>query len=148
MSQGINDTDIRRLALIGARARLHELDAERDWLLATFPELAKESRKPRGPIAKAKEPAVLFDAEEHAPRKPAKEPTRRERRKHSPEFKAEAVDRLRRGDFLPDVARDLDLSPGLLKRWAEAARVRIKRMSAEEKVRRTQIGKRAAQEEG
>lgn len=50
--------DIRRLAFIGAQARLAELNAERQAILKAFPELSRSTRNgPSWPTAPAKESA-------------------------------------------------------------------------------------------
>jgi transposase-like protein len=156
----MNETEFKKLALIGARARLIEIDEERDRLVAMFPELAERKRKPYGPRAKAStEPAVIFDAGESKPSKRAStianKATRKKvrtpggrsgkpRRVHSAEMKAEAVARVKAGDPVSDISRAFDVGDSMIRRWAELAGVTPKPMSMEERVARTLAAKRKA----
>lgn len=65
--------ELRQLALFGAKARLLEIDQERERLLEAFPELGREGRKPRPTtIQKAAGPRVIFDAAAEEPSAPTK----------------------------------------------------------------------------
>src|SRR6476620_1329197 len=50
--------DMRALALLGARARIAEIDDERDRIISMFPELGKTRRS----TPKETGPSILFDA--------------------------------------------------------------------------------------
>lgn len=110
----MNDEDLRSLALIGARVRLTELDHEKDRLLAQFPELAK---KPRGPIAKAAEPRVVFDA------KPARKGrgTAAESQNHV----ERAIEMIKAGRTMPEVRDELDRDKSWVYRVAKEAGLRF-----------------------
>src|SRR5262245_20447369 len=69
--------EMRTLALLGARARIAELEAERDRLIALFPEMGKRRISP-----KAVGPSVVFDASDDAlaPARAAANPAETKRR--------------------------------------------------------------------
>jgi hypothetical protein len=170
--------DMRALALLGARARIAEIDDERERIISMFPELGKARRS----TPKETGPSILFDANDandDAPlaRSPAeakkialemlaagksgrevadasgrslswvrslKAKTKskpkakskaeakgpgargshdkwRERRQFDDAFKVEAVRRVKIGEGMAAVARDIDVSQSVLGRWVAAA---------------------------
>jgi transposase-like protein len=169
---------MRALALLGARARIAEIDDERDRIISMFPELGKARRS----APKETGPSILFDANDandaaplarspadakkialemlaagksgrevadasgrsHSwvrslkaktkskPKAKGKTETNgrgasgshgkwRARRQHDDAFKAEAVRRVKIGEGMSAVARDIDVSQSVLSRWVAAA---------------------------
>lgn len=200
--------ELMRLAVLGARARLIEIDAEREKLnaererlIAKFPELARKQRAPykdnRGPA----EPVVLFDAaapSKQTKRGKRKEPERgtktqriiamlragrtpreiadeldadkswiyklalkvgidtsrnnradlalpkgRQRRTFSDETKAEILGRVRKGEYVIDLAREYAMRESVIRRWCAIAKVRPTDIPMEERTRRTLAAKAA-----
>lgn len=135
------ETEMRALALLGARTRLVELDGERDRLLAMFPELASRKYKPReAPTAGASGPQVLFDAEVHAPKRKAKSKARPAPRKFTDEDRAEILDELRT-DYLIDVSKKWDIADSVLRNWCKKAKIKPRKLPRDEAVRRQSQGR-------
>lgn len=104
---------MRGYALLGARARIEALNAERERIVRLFPELGPPpKRKQKG----ASEPKVLLLAEPQ-PRGV------RQRRKISDDVKAAAVERVRAGEKRGAVARSIDVVDSVLQRWLDKAGV-------------------------
>jgi hypothetical protein len=129
--------ELKRLAMLGARARLVEIDAEherlnaeRTKLIAAFPELGRKQRAPyrinRGPA----EPVVLFDADES--RRTASEPRKRGRPKKATSdalatIKERAVEMLREGATPPEVAAALGKDRSWIRKLGVAAGISFAR---------------------
>jgi transposase-like protein len=144
----MNDAELRALALIGARARLIEIDEERARLLAAFPQLvkliARKVGRPRKPAST--EPAVIFDAgEDDQPRARTIANKRANnrggkpgtRRRHSAEIKAEVVKRVKAGEYVRDLSREYGVNDSMIRRWSEIAGVTPKIMPRDERIDRS-----------
>lgn len=103
---------MRVSALTAAIARLDEIDIERAKIVATFPQLKKRNA---GRGVMAADPKLLFDA--------YGADGRRKRRLHTPEYRAEIVERIRAGAYVTDIAQAEDLGNTVVRRWCERAGV-------------------------
>lgn len=131
--------ELRRLALLGARARLVEIEDERVRLIAAFPELARG--KPRGPIAKPVEPVVMFDAATKRQRKGATA-SKVAIRKYPSEMKAKAIELLRSGVYPAEVQRQLGIkSAGVIYNWIKEAKIKHKTATKDQHRERVAEGK-------
>lgn len=136
------ESELRQLALIGARQRIAELEAERERLLTMFPEIAGRKYKPRvGPIAEASGPLVLFDAKEHAPKPRLVKP------RIDDKTRSAIVADLKAGHYMADVARKYSASPGLISGIAKTHKIRIRKMSLEERQTRGVAALKAKREQ-
>lgn len=135
------------MAMRGARTLLDELEKRKAFILTEFPELGPRVRKKA-----QREPSVLFDVppegerEEpmkngHSEPRPKSKRRRRKRRVLSDKTKAGAVKRLANGAYLRDVARELDVVPTVLQRWADKAKVKVTPMPMEERIKRNQAAR-------
>jgi transposase-like protein len=114
--------ELRRLALIGARQRWAEIEEERERLLELFPEIG---RKPRGPIAKAAEPVVLFDASDV--REPEAKPNGARpsvKPDEATALKVRAIELLKAGKTVPEVSAEIGREKSWIYRVAASAGVK------------------------
>jgi transposase-like protein len=131
----------KEFELMGARARLDELDQERASIIEEYPQLARPAVVPwsekRVPVLEAARMSSHLVAKAKLEQRRLPKKTR-ERRTYDEAFKAQAVGRLAAGEYVPDVARSEGVRESVLRTWAAKANVKCPTMSWEERLRRMQ----------
>lgn len=105
----MNSDELRKFALMGARARIEALRQEVDKIRAAFPELGSKPAAPK----------VIYAAKS-APRRTSA--AKGKRRSHTDEFRARMVKMVMAGGSAYAVGRTHGVHPGLLLKWVHKAR--------------------------